>query len=145
MSAVIGTDSTNRMSAVIGTGAIQKLILCLCNTNTKCDLCLCCTYFLSPKFNLCINTNLARDSERGNRQRQHTKVTPKGDTHNFATVQRLAQTTMRFSHRLILLCNLTQKMLVLLYNMRARMVGINQIRNTYMRHLNRNANEDIWF
>jgi hypothetical protein len=27
------------------------------------------------------------------------------------------------------------KMLVLIYNMRARMVGINQIRNTYMKHL----------
>ena len=37
------------------------------------------------------------------------------------------------------------KMLVLLYNLRARMVGINQIRNTYMRHLNRNANEDVCF
>ena len=37
------------------------------------------------------------------------------------------------------------KMFVLLYNMRARMVGINQIRNTYMPHLLRNANEDILF
>jgi hypothetical protein len=36
-------------------------------------------------------------------------------------------------------------MLVLLYNMRAGMVGINQIQNTYMRHLNRNANKDVWF
>ena len=36
-------------------------------------------------------------------------------------------------------------MFVLLYNMRVRMVGINQIRNTYMPHLLRNANEDIWF
>ena len=42
-------------------GAIPKLNLCLCNTNTKCDLCLCCTYFLSPKLVLCINTNLTRD------------------------------------------------------------------------------------
>ena len=37
------------------------------------------------------------------------------------------------------------KMLILLYNMRARMVGINQIRNTYMRHLMRDANEDVFF
>jgi hypothetical protein len=37
------------------------------------------------------------------------------------------------------------KMLVLLYNMRARMVGINQIRNTYMKHLTRNANEDVLY
>jgi hypothetical protein len=37
------------------------------------------------------------------------------------------------------------KMFVLLYNMQARMVGINQIRNTYTRHLNRNANKDVWF
>ncbi len=37
------------------------------------------------------------------------------------------------------------KMLVLLYNMRTRMVGINQIRNTYMKHLTRNANEDVLF
>jgi hypothetical protein len=37
------------------------------------------------------------------------------------------------------------KMFVLLYNMRARMVGINQIRNTYMRHLLRDANEDVFF
>ena len=37
------------------------------------------------------------------------------------------------------------KMFVLLYNMRARMVGINQIRNTYMKYLERNANEDIRF
>jgi hypothetical protein len=37
------------------------------------------------------------------------------------------------------------KMFVLLYNMRARMVGINQIRNTYMPHLLRNANEDVFF
>ena len=37
------------------------------------------------------------------------------------------------------------KMFVLLYNMRARMVGIYQIRNTYMPHLQRNANEDVMF
>ena len=37
------------------------------------------------------------------------------------------------------------KMLVLLYNMRAGMVSINQIRNTYMKHLTRNANEDVLF
>jgi hypothetical protein len=37
------------------------------------------------------------------------------------------------------------KMFVLLYNMQARMVGINQIRNTYMRHLLRDANEDVFF
>ena len=37
------------------------------------------------------------------------------------------------------------KMFLLLYNMRARMVGINQIPNTYMRHLNHNANIDVWF
>ncbi len=37
------------------------------------------------------------------------------------------------------------KMLVLLYNMCARMVSINQIRNTYMKHLTRNANEDVLF
>jgi hypothetical protein len=36
-------------------------------------------------------------------------------------------------------------MLVLLYNMRARMVGINQIKNTYMKHLTKNANEDVLF
>jgi len=40
---------------------------------------------------------------------------------------------------------IVMKMFVLLYNMRARMVGINQIQNTYMPHLLRNANEDIWF
>ena len=38
---------------------------------------------------------------------------------------------------------IVMKMFVLLYNMRARMVGINQIRNTYMPHLLCNANEDI--
>jgi hypothetical protein len=37
------------------------------------------------------------------------------------------------------------KMLILLYNMHARMVGINQIRNTYMRHLTQDANEDVFF
>jgi hypothetical protein len=37
------------------------------------------------------------------------------------------------------------KRLVLLYNMRVRMVGINQLQNTYMRQLNRNANKDVWF
>ncbi len=37
------------------------------------------------------------------------------------------------------------KMLVLLYNMHARMVGINQIRSTYMKHLTINANEDVLF
>jgi hypothetical protein len=37
------------------------------------------------------------------------------------------------------------KMLVLLYNMHVRMVGINQIRNTYMKHLTRIANEDVFF
>jgi hypothetical protein len=40
---------------------------------------------------------------------------------------------------------IVMKMFVLLYNMRARMVGINQIRNTYMPHLLRDASEDIWF
>jgi hypothetical protein len=37
------------------------------------------------------------------------------------------------------------KMLLLIYNMRARMVGINQIRNTYMPHLNQDANHDVEF
>jgi hypothetical protein len=37
------------------------------------------------------------------------------------------------------------KMMVLLYNMWAWMVGINQIRNTYMPHLMRDANEDVSF
>jgi hypothetical protein len=37
------------------------------------------------------------------------------------------------------------KLLILLYNMRARMVGINLIRNTYMRHLMRDANKDVFF
>jgi hypothetical protein len=37
------------------------------------------------------------------------------------------------------------KMLVLLCNMHARMVGINQFRNTYMKHLTRNADEDVLF
>jgi hypothetical protein len=37
------------------------------------------------------------------------------------------------------------KMFILLYNLWARMVGINQIRNTYMPHLQRNANEDVMF
>jgi hypothetical protein len=37
------------------------------------------------------------------------------------------------------------KLLILLYNMWARMIGINQIQNTYMRQLDRNANKDIWF
>jgi hypothetical protein len=36
-------------------------------------------------------------------------------------------------------------MLVLIYNMRARMVGINQIQNTYLKHLNQNANTDVFF
>ena len=35
---------------------------------------------------------------------------------------------------------ITLKMITLIYNMRARMVGINQIRNTYMEYLNNNAN-----
>jgi hypothetical protein len=37
------------------------------------------------------------------------------------------------------------KMLVLIFNMRARMVGINQIQNTYMKYLTRDANEDVVF
>jgi hypothetical protein len=37
------------------------------------------------------------------------------------------------------------KMFVLLLNMQARMVGINQIRNIYMQHLEGDANEDDWF
>ena len=37
------------------------------------------------------------------------------------------------------------KMLVLIYNMRARMVGINQIRNMYMKYLMQDANEDVAF
>jgi hypothetical protein len=40
---------------------------------------------------------------------------------------------------------ITLKMLLLLYNMRARMVGINQIRNTFMPHLIRDANQDVQF
>ncbi len=36
------------------------------------------------------------------------------------------------------------KMLVLLYNMCVRMVRKNKIRNTYMKHLTRNANEDVF-
>ena len=35
------------------------------------------------------------------------------------------------------------KMLILLYS--ARMVGINQIWNTDMRHLTQDANEDVFF
>ncbi len=38
------------------------------------------------------------------------------------------------------------KMFGILYNMWARMVGINQIRNIYMQqHLQRDANEGVWF
>jgi len=37
------------------------------------------------------------------------------------------------------------KIMVLLYNMRARMVGINQILNTYMPRLMWDANEDVNF
>ena len=37
-------------------------------------------------------------------------------------------------------CRITLKMITLIYNMRARMVGINQIRNTYMEYLNNDAN-----
>jgi hypothetical protein len=37
------------------------------------------------------------------------------------------------------------KMFVLLYNMQLRMLGLNQIQNTYMRHLECNTNEDVWF
>jgi hypothetical protein len=37
------------------------------------------------------------------------------------------------------------KMLMLLYNMHARMFGINQIRNTYMNRLARDAYEDVLF
>ncbi len=40
---------------------------------------------------------------------------------------------------------ITLKMIILLYNMRARMVGINQIRNTYEKHLSRDANADVFF
>jgi hypothetical protein len=40
---------------------------------------------------------------------------------------------------------IVMKLLVLLYNMRAWMVGINQIRTTYMQQLNCNANKDVWF
>ncbi len=36
-------------------------------------------------------------------------------------------------------------MFVLLYNMHARMVGINQIRITYMKHIERDANVDVIF
>ena len=37
------------------------------------------------------------------------------------------------------------KMLILLYNMRALMVEINQIRNVYMPNLEHDANENVWF
>ncbi len=40
---------------------------------------------------------------------------------------------------------ISPKMLVLIYNMHARMVGINQIWNTYMKHLDQNANTDVFF
>jgi hypothetical protein len=40
---------------------------------------------------------------------------------------------------------LVLKMFVLLYNMCARMVGINQIRNTYMKHLECDAKVDVIF
>ena len=35
---------------------------------------------------------------------------------------------------------ITLKMITLIYNMRTQMVGINQIRNTYMEYLNNDAN-----
>ncbi len=35
------------------------------------------------------------------------------------------------------------KMIVLLYNLRARLVGINQIRNVYLACLNIDANQEI--
>ena len=40
---------------------------------------------------------------------------------------------------------IVMKMFILLYNLHARMVGINQIQNAYMKHLTQDANEDIWF
>ena len=36
------------------------------------------------------------------------------------------------------------KMIVLLYIMWARMVGIDQIQNTFMPYLDHNANKDVW-
>jgi hypothetical protein len=45
----------------------------------------------------------------------------------------------RGEHRIFL------KLLVLIYNMSVMMVGINQIRNTYMKHLMQNANKDVFF
>jgi len=38
---------------------------------------------------------------------------------------------------------ITMKMITLIYNMRARMVGINQIRNVYMKYLERDAAEEL--
>ena len=35
------------------------------------------------------------------------------------------------------------KFMLLLYNVRARRVGINQIQNTYMPHLNKDVNEEF--
>ncbi len=36
-------------------------------------------------------------------------------------------------------------MLVLIYNICARMVGINQIQNNYMKHLGQNANTAVFY
>jgi hypothetical protein len=38
-------------------------------------------------------------------------------------------------------CRLTLKLLVLLHNLRGQKVGINQTRNVYMPHLNKDANK----
>jgi hypothetical protein len=37
------------------------------------------------------------------------------------------------------------KMLILIYNICARMIGMYQIWNTYMKYLDQNANTDVFF
>ena len=39
--------------------------------------------------------------------------------------------------------HILMKMVCLLYNLRARTVGINQIKNVFMRHLDVNANNEM--
>ncbi len=65
-----------------------------------------------------------------------------GDAHSAATFPRIKDL---FIYEEQEEQQIALKMFVLLYNMQARMVGINQIQNSSMRHLNRNANKDVWF
>ncbi len=122
----------------LGQSAALTLHLAMCQENSSISRVRIIWVLRHPHVNW---ENLVFKKKRGNVSSSDSRV---GNAHDTNVVPSLKDRFVyeergRGEQRIYL------KMLVLIYNMCARMVGINQIRNTYMKYPMRDADEDIVF